>query len=152
MAAPVVYAPIGSKSLPLCYSHNALFRLQKESGKSPQLLQMLLIAGRGGPVETTQILWAGLEGGRLKTNGRPVPYTIDEVGDLIDEAGGSEEISEPTHPLAIAVLEAWTGAFPITKRLNEEAAAREKAAAAAGNPTEAGASETPAPGLTGTTS
>jgi hypothetical protein len=51
------------------------------------------------------MLWAGLEGGRLKTKSRPEPFTVEEVGDLIDEAGGLTT-------LIPKVLLAWNDANP----------------------------------------
>jgi len=141
MAAPVVQVPFGDKgTLPLCFSQNALYRLQKESGRPPAILGLLLVSGRGGPVELTQIVWAGLEGGRLRLATRAKPYELDEVGDLIDAAGGAEVVSEAGHPFGAAVNEAWTGAFPVTKRLQEEAEAKAKA-----NPPAAGSTPSAAP-------
>lgn len=55
---------------------------------------------------STQIgLWAGLESARRKNKTRLNPWTIEEVGDLIDEAGGFQNIEA-------TVVEAFKAAFP----------------------------------------
>lgn len=47
----------------------------------------------------------------------PQPYTVEEVGDWIDDfPGGAPACWDEKSPVANAVLEAWQDAFPTTKR------------------------------------
>jgi hypothetical protein len=112
-----------SKSYPVLYSANAIRRLEKETGHSSHRIGIMLLSGVGGFALLQEVLWAGLEGGRLKNHTRPNPFTVDEVGDLIDEAGGNHvfwhvdemEIAAGRFSgsaTATAVLEAWRSAHP----------------------------------------
>lgn len=112
---------IGSKTYPILYSANALRRLERETGHPTSRIGILLLTGQGGFDLLQCVLWAGLEGARLKHLTRPNPYTVDEVGDMIDDLGGAETAwdieSVPPAPMATAVLEAWQSAFPQKARL-----------------------------------
>jgi|ERR1044071_2169028 hypothetical protein len=50
-------------------------------------------------------LYAGLEGGRLKYKTRPQPFTVEEAGEIIDAAGGFQNVEA-------AVIESFKAAFP----------------------------------------
>jgi hypothetical protein len=83
---------IGGRAYPLLFSTNAVYQLelklrQDNMGTLGSFLQRVA-AGQAGPVELHLLLWACMEGGRRKTGFRPIPFTLDEVGDLIDDAGG----------------------------------------------------------------
>ena len=87
----------GGKTYTIRFTQNALYRLERELGRP------LAVALRAlGVVEVQAMLWAGLEGARLKTRSEPVcaddaesadrtrrerPFTIDEAGEIIDELG-----------------------------------------------------------------
>lgn len=107
---------VGKATLPILYSANALRRLERETGHPTQRIGILLLTGQGGFDLLQCVLWAGLEGARLKLGTRPNPYTVDEVGDMIDELGGPEVAwdidAKPPAPMATAVLAAWSSSFP----------------------------------------
>jgi len=118
---------IGNKVYPILYSANGLRRLERETGHPTSRIGLLLISGAGGFDLLQCVMWAGLEGARLKLLTRPNPFTVDEVGDLIDELGGPEvawDIEDGSNPktgwkgsqMAVAVLEAWQSAFPKQQR------------------------------------
>lgn len=111
---------IGRKTYPILYSANALRRLERETGHPTSRIGLLLITGQGGFDLLQTVLWAGLEGARLKFLTRPNPYTLDEVGDMLDDLGGPETAwdieATPPSPMATAVLEAWKSAFPKQQR------------------------------------
>lgn len=65
------------------FTQNALYRATKMLGKS-----LTEAAATAGVVEVQTLLWAGLEGARLKHADRTEPYSLDEAGDLIDGLGG----------------------------------------------------------------
>ena len=116
---------IGTKVYPILYSANGLRRLERETGHPTSRIGVLLMTGQGGFDLLQCVLWAGLEGARLKYLTRPSPYTVDEVGDMLDDLGGPEvaweladSVPDPATgkyagaSLAVAVLEAWQSAFP----------------------------------------
>jgi len=107
---------VGKITFPVLYSANALRRLERETGHPTQRIGVLLLTGQGGFDLLQCVLWAGLEGARLKLGTRPNPFTIDEVGDMIDELGGPETAWDieavPPAPMATAVLQAWQSSFP----------------------------------------
>lgn len=111
---------VGIKTYPILYSANALRRLERETGHPTNRIGVLLLTGQGGFDLLQCVLWAGLEGARLKHLTRPNPYTVDEVGDLIDDLGGPETAwdleSVPPAPMATAVLQAWQSSFPKKQR------------------------------------
>lgn len=128
MSAVLVHLTLGPNTYPLSFGANALRRLERTTELT---LDQIVAQMRTGSVAIMQeALWAGLEGGRLKTNYRPLSWTIDEVGDLLDEHGGANAIwHNPAHPIAAAVIEAWTSAFPQPRK--DDAKGNEQAAAPA---------------------
>ena len=89
---------IGGRAYSILFSTNAAFQLdlylrQNKLGAVEDLLARLA-SGRGGPADLQLMIWASLEGARRKDRSRSTPYPVDEVGDLIDEAGGLTGISE----------------------------------------------------------
>ena len=107
---------VGKHTFPILYSANALRRLERETGHPTHRIGILLLTGQGGFDLLQCVLWAGLEGARLKLGTRPNPFTIDEVGDMIDELGGPEVAWDldavPPAPMATAVLASWHASFP----------------------------------------
>ncbi len=109
----------GGRIYTLRFTQNALYRLERELGRS-----IFVALSNLGLVELQAMMWAGLEGARLKRGGwRPAPvatapthdqgenterarpYTLEEAGDIIDELGG----------IAAAVpivMDAWRLAMP----------------------------------------
>lgn len=92
----------GGKTYTIRFTQNALYRLMRETRAATGAFQ-----GRVGLVEIQMMLWAGLEGARLKSASRPEPFTLDEAGDLIDEMGGIAAAAE-------VVLDAFKRAVPAT--------------------------------------
>lgn len=80
---------VGSREYAIRFTQNALYRLQKQLGRP-----LAEIRNSAGPVEIQTMLWAGLEGARLKSRDRKEPFTLDEAGDLIDELGGLAAAAE----------------------------------------------------------
>ena len=111
----------GGKTYTIRFTQNALYRLEKElGGPLFTVLQSL------GVVEVQAMMWAGLEGARLKGRAiygsadeaadqarRARRFTIDEAGEIIDELGGAAAA-------APIIVDAWRAAMP---RRNREAAA-----------------------------
>jgi len=110
----------GGKSYTIRFTQNALYRLEKELGRPLYAALQSL-----GVVEVQAMMWAGLEGARLKRRaencstdeavdqgGRARPFTIDEAGEIIDEVGGAAAA-------APIIMDAWRAAMP---RRNREAA------------------------------
>lgn len=100
---------IGGRAYPLLFSQNAAFQLelylkQNKMGTLADFMSQLL-SPQCGPMHFQIFMWACLEGARRKTNGRFQPYTVDEVGDLIDTAGGLDAITNQ-------LMEALTPAIP----------------------------------------
>lgn len=76
------------RDYPLRFTSNALFRLERELGRPCQVLLAAYAAGETGVMENQTLLWAGLEGARLKRDAPRSPFTIDEVGDIVDKVPG----------------------------------------------------------------
>lgn len=107
----LVNLTIPQGTFPLIFSSNALRILERETGKN--LDQIVAEIRSGSRAIMHELLWACLEGGRAKTNARPHPWTLSEVGDLLDEHGGSNIVFNTlTHPISIAVIDAWGSAQP----------------------------------------
>jgi len=111
----------GGKTYTIRFTQNALYRLEKELGR-PLLAALQSL----GVVEVQAMMWAGLEGARLKGRaencptdetagqaGRARRFTIDEAGEIIDELGGAAAA-------APIIVDAWRAAMP---RRNRQAAA-----------------------------
>ncbi len=97
----------GGNTYELRFTQNALYRLETKLGKS-----LLSPAMDWGVVHIQTMLWAGLEGARLKNKSRDVAFTMDEVGDLMDVMAEENQV-----PLEI-VMEAWILAHP-KKKISE---------------------------------
>ena len=110
----------GGKIYTIRFTQNALYRLERELGRP------LTVALRAlGVVEVQAMLWAALEGARLKRRSEQVcaddaesavrtrraqPFTIDEAGEIIDELGGAAAA-------APIVVDAWRAAMPRRNRV-----------------------------------
>lgn len=115
MAAIKKDIQIGDNVYPVLFSANALRRLEEQTGMSIMQLGYILQQGLGTFNQMHCIVWAGLEGGRIRAKTRPNPFTMDEVGDLIDEAGGPGLLWGPTgleEKIPNDIIEAWRSAFP----------------------------------------
>lgn len=88
----------GGKTYALRFSQNAMYRLEKQLGESVFGMKVC-------PSVLQTMLWAGLEGARLKLDqavpANRKPYTIDDAGDIIDALGGLT-IATPI------IMDAWT--------------------------------------------
>jgi hypothetical protein len=149
MAVVVKQLTFGDKTYPVVFSSNALFKLEKETGLSTERIGLLLLTGRAGYQMMQIILWAGLEAARIRLKIRREPFTIDEVGDLLDEEGGSAQVwageddgkdgqgvivrePRPAHPISTAVMEAWQAAFPKQRPMEDGAKSNPSMAAQPG--------------------
>jgi hypothetical protein len=106
----------------LLYNSWAIRELERVTGRSIQMLGVMIVSGRAGLTEQIQILWAGLEGHRwrFKPDDHPEPFTIDEVSMLVDDTCSMSEFkNEKTHPLCKAMADAFESAFPTKKREEE---------------------------------
>jgi hypothetical protein len=99
-------------------------------------LAILMVTQRAGLNVMFTILYCALEAGRSKKKlTRPI-YTPDEVAEMLDDEGGlaavfsppndgkdkdGNQIFEPRsmHPIAEALVETWTAAFPQQRRVEE---------------------------------
>jgi hypothetical protein len=133
MAAAVKEIVVEGKTYPIVFSSNALARLEEETGMATHHLGLLFLSGRAGYRFLRMLLWAGLEGARLRIKGaRRNKWELDEVGDLIDAAGGDALVwgeeekkvevdgktvttKEPTHEIGKTVYGAWSSAFPAAR-------------------------------------
>jgi hypothetical protein len=129
---------------PIVFGSNALFNAEKVSGLSIERLAFLMQVGRAGYQHSIILLWAALENGRMRFKTRPEPFTLEEVGDMLDEVGGVamafqaasdgfEEVEQEDgtkvrkqthqplemHPVGAAFMEAWKSAFPQPRPLEE---------------------------------
>ncbi|MGA9723305.1 MAG: hypothetical protein WBQ86_12685 [Candidatus Binatus sp.] len=98
----------GAETYEIRFTQNALYKLEEKLGTPLMLIGQLKV----GPVILQTMLWAGLEGARLKHK-PPLrkAFTIEEAGDIIDELGGLPEAT----PI---VLEAWQNALVKVKALD----------------------------------
>jgi len=87
---PLLEAVIEVEGQPyvICFTSNAMFRLEQVLGQHIQVIAQRLLGGDAGLKELQTLLWAGLEGARLRQRQPRAPWTMDEVGDLIDRGGG----------------------------------------------------------------
>ncbi len=97
---------VDGKSYALRFSYNALAMLEEQLGRSVSALQSAI-----GVSQVRAMLWAGLEGARLKSGKPRAPFTLLQAGDLLDELG----IDEATK----IVLGAFNASFG-PKRESEE--------------------------------
>jgi hypothetical protein len=112
----------GGKIYALRFSQNAIYRLEEKLGGES------IFGMKIKPSTLQTMLWAGLEGARLKLDqtvpANRKPYTIDDAGDIIDELGGLAEAT----PI---IMDAWTSSLAHTEK------EKEGGSEAPGNPTKA---------------
>lgn len=136
------------------------FLLQKELGLSIQEFGARVDNNTLGFMELHVLLYAELESARRADRVKPIPWTIDTVGDLID-AGCEGDLVEFWKTYSPAVIKAFQQSFHISLKQAAEIEARKQNAVVASaptgdgdeaNPTKAGEStgvtETPAIGTT----
>lgn len=91
-----VMIDLAGKQYPIVFSTNAAYALdlQLRSLKLGTVGEFVdrTLAGRASLAEIQLLLWACLEGGRKKAKTRTMPFTVDEVGDMIDDAGGVNQV------------------------------------------------------------
>jgi len=76
---------IGKKSFPIVFSSNAVFQLQLFLRQNKLSIHDFNF-GEPDSFQLQLLIWASLEGGRRKFNGRHQAFTVDEVGDMLDAA------------------------------------------------------------------
>lgn len=91
---------LDGKTYAIRFTQNALYRIEEKLGR-----EIGHLGQRFGAIEIQTMLWASLEGARLKSRSRAEPYTLDEAGDLIDALGGLRAAEA-------IVIDAWRAAFP----------------------------------------
>lgn len=83
---------VGERSYPIVFntaaSYNLEIYLQKNNLGTVGGLFKRLVDGSAGFTEVLQLLWASIEGGRVRNRTRLEPYTIEEVAGIVDEMGG----------------------------------------------------------------
>jgi len=89
---------IGGKSYPVKFGANAigkveLFLAQHQMGTFAELTERLK-SGGARPLDLLVIAWVAIDEGRRVNGSRPEPYTLEDVGDLVDEGGGVEMLAE----------------------------------------------------------
>lgn len=92
---------------------NAVRRLEEVLGIPAPVLGQRMVDGHAGLRELGLVFWAGLETARVKDKSRPMPWSIEEVGDLIDEVIGADGFFDIVYP---KLLLATTEAFPSVKK------------------------------------
>ena len=82
------------------FTHNALYRLQKTLGRP-----LSEVASHAGPEEIACLLWAGLEGGRLKSMGWKTAFTLAKVGQIVRRIGLDKAASVVLEALQLVMPE-----------------------------------------------
>lgn len=77
----------GDQRLGLVFSQNAKLRFEREAGKSAIVAGQQLAAKIGFYSDIQIFFWAMLEGWRMKTGQRIPGFSVDQVGDIIDDLG-----------------------------------------------------------------
>lgn len=101
-----------AKDYPVVFSTNAAFLLdvylrQNRLGNVRDFMNRMIV-GEFALLEVHLLFWASLEGGRKKEAlDKQVPYrltawSIEEVGELIDRAGGISPLAEPLLEILLA--------------------------------------------------
>lgn len=87
-------AKSGDETYGFAFTTNALCILQEEM--SPEAFNAFTSGASAniGMVEMRQVIWAALEGYRMKHKTRPDAFTLTEAGDIMDGIGGIEKVSE----------------------------------------------------------
>ena len=128
---------VGDKAFSVRLGWNAVRRIEEVLHEPVQAIGLRMVLGQAGLRELGTVFWAGLETARIKDKSRPQPYTLEEVGDIIDEMD-ADVFFEQVYP---QLIEAITEAFPTVKK-----AAADKKGSGTGDPPPA------APAGTGTAS
>lgn len=113
---------MGAQTLDIQFTSNALRLIELELGMPISSLAVVFM--RAAQYRHYHVLlWAALEGARRKYNLRAQPYLMDEVGDLMDDEGGTAAIfNDIKGPIPTALMEAWGSAFPQKEREPEPGA------------------------------
>lgn len=116
------YVLVGKeRKYPFMVSNVGLAMMERETGlKLPQLLAMVSLTQeavkgkknmveiaaemRLGIFEVLSLLYAGLEGHRLKFRTKDTPWTLDEASDVLEDCGGMAGVQEV---LNTAMAEFW---------------------------------------------
>jgi hypothetical protein len=114
-ASHVIDLPDG-KSFTVRLGWNAIRRVEEIQQCSIQEVGFRMVAGQSGLRELGVIFWAGLETARVHDKTRGNPYSLEEVGDLIDDIG-SEIFFDLVYP---QILIAFADAFPKAVKAAEE--------------------------------
>jgi hypothetical protein len=111
---------LNGRAYEIQFGWNAIRRIEEYLGIPIQAVGARMTNNQAGVRELGIVFWAALETARLKTRNRPQPWTVDEVGDLIDEIG-SDVFFEVVYP---QVLDAFIEAFPGSEK-KEKAGAKD---------------------------
>jgi hypothetical protein len=75
---------LAGREYPIAFTSNALVFLEEHTGMSVSQFAAALKRDAAGIRGLQMLLWAGLEGGRLRDKHRKARWTLEEIGDLID--------------------------------------------------------------------
>lgn len=105
----------------LVFSSMAIRELESLSGHSTQVIGLMIVTGRAGYGLLQEALYCSLEGARVKHRLNIPPFTLEGVGDMIDEyqfAGmtGLYAFWDKESPALQSFLRAWDSAFPLKQR------------------------------------
>ena len=115
---PEFKVKIGRRTYPILFTVYGMTKLERETGLTiyelAQTIDFRIDPGKfkkasseekermtGGALrqlglyKLQSLLYAGLEGGRRKLNPTDPPFDFDDVGDLIEEAGGYMALAQP---------------------------------------------------------
>jgi hypothetical protein len=83
---------LDGKPYPICFTTHSQYALdvhcrRERLGSATAIIDNTM-AGRAGVMEIVLMLWALMEGGRKRNKTRLLPYSVDEVTDLMDKQPG----------------------------------------------------------------
>jgi len=96
----------------LWYTTNAVFKLERAMGVGFEDLLQQLFGKESGYALLHGLLYAGLEGARMKMFPRATEWSLESVGDFIDECGGTRTFWEKNPGLARMLGEAIRASLP----------------------------------------
>lgn len=114
---------VGGVGYEVCFNTAALYRLEALTEQPTEMLLEKMRRGLTGTRDMVHILAAALEGARVRQrpHSKPMPWVLEDVFALLDEAGGPEKFFDPlgADGNLQALLDAWRAAFPQAARPGE---------------------------------
>lgn len=106
---------INGKAFRVRIGWNAVRRLEEILRIPITVLGAKMLGGDCGLMELGLVFWAGLETARIHDKSRPEPYSVEEVGNMIDDFG-ADAFFDIVYPQLLVAL---TEAFPSVKKKAE---------------------------------